>query len=132
MSIHSISNLDKFSEALNRLEIALAQPDSAELSIDGTIQRFEFCFELAWKAIKDILLQAEGIDAKSPKSALKEAYALKWLENETLWLQMLDDRNNSSHTYDEKLAAQIYHRVKQYYPKMRELLKLLQTKQTNA
>ncbi len=115
MSDTRMTNLEKFSNALTRLDDAIKQPLSNELTIDGTIQRFEFCFELAWKAQKDMLFIKNGIDVPFPKPVLQEAYKAGWIENEALWLDMLKDRNNSSHTYNESLAKAIYERICQHY-----------------
>lgn len=130
--MEKITHLKKFELAMAQLKKAMAEPETLELSIDGTIQRFEFSFELGWKALKDTLHSAEGIEAKSPKAALKEAYALEWITEETLWLNMLEDRNNASHTYDKTLAKIIYTRIKNYYPELYQLMRLLQEKQPHA
>jgi hypothetical protein len=60
--------------------------------VDGTIQRFEFTFELFWKALRRFL-QREGIDTGSPRSTLRHTYRRGLLDHEQLWLDMLDDRN---------------------------------------
>ena len=52
--------LKDFSQALAQLDEAINQPESNPLAIDGTIQRFEFCFELAWKSTQAKLM-LEGI-----------------------------------------------------------------------
>ena len=54
----------------------------------------------------------EGRDCFSPKSCLREAFALDWLQDEGAWLVMLADRNLTSHTYDEELAQAVYTRLK--------------------
>ena len=105
----SLQNLGK---ALERLQEALAEPSNNSLIIDGTIQRFEFVLELFWKTMKR-LMEFEGIaDVSSPRDVLKKAYALRWLSDETPWLQMLRDRNLTSHIYDEAQATEIYLHIK--------------------
>ncbi|WP_058306377.1 nucleotidyltransferase substrate binding protein [Gracilibacillus massiliensis] len=112
----SASNLEK---SLLRLEEALHENQNNSLIVDGTIQRFEFTIELYWKTLKR-LLQVEGIVAKTPKETLKEAYQVGWLENEKAWLQMLRDRNETSHTYNEELAIQIVENIQGYFPEMKK------------
>jgi nucleotidyltransferase substrate binding protein (TIGR01987 family) len=97
-----------FSKALERFGEALAEDQSNPLAIDGSIQRFEFCFELGWKLIKKLLMDVEGIEALSPKRALQFAYQVGWIDDEVLWLKMLNDRNLTSHTYREDYALEIY------------------------
>lgn len=125
---NKITNLKKFEDALAQLQKALLEPETAELSIDGTIQRFEFSFELGWKATKDLLLKTQGIDTKSPKPTLQEAYRIGWIKDEVLWVAMLEDRNNTSHTYDKELARAIYRRIKDTYTAaLKQLLNHLKT-----
>ena len=110
--------LDAFGRALDRLDEALGIPPDAPLALDGTIQRFEFAFELAWKTLKDALT-VEGVDARTPRESLREAFGAGWLESEAVWLEMLSDRHRSSHIYDEAAAVEIYARVRGYAPVLR-------------
>ena len=82
--------------ALARLREVLAQPEN-DVSRDAAIQRFEFCFELAWKAIQE-QARDEGVDCQSPKSCLKPAFKNSWILDEPAWLAMLVDRNQIAHT----------------------------------
>lgn len=50
--------LDNFSKSLDRLEEAFEE-EGYTLTLDGTIKRFEFTFEMAWKALKKFLLYEE-------------------------------------------------------------------------
>lgn len=105
----SLQNLEK---AVGRLKEALSEPDDSSLIIDGTIQRFEFVLELFWKTMKRVM-EFEGITSvSSPRDVLKKAYELNWLEDEAPWLQMLRDRNLTSHIYDEAQAKEIYEHIK--------------------
>jgi nucleotidyltransferase substrate binding protein (TIGR01987 family) len=93
------SHLDSFNKALRRLAEALDAPPG-DLVRDASIQRFEFTFELAWKAIKNTAT-VEGLECMSPCSCLKLAFGQGWVDDEPIWLAMLEDRNRASHTYDE-------------------------------
>ncbi len=117
----------KIQQSLNNLENALARlkegleiknPD--QLYIDGIIQRFEFSLELFWKTLKR-LLESEGINSDTPKNTLKEAYQIGWIKDETAWLQMLNDRNLTSHVYDADTARRIYEDIKKYFPEMHKI-----------
>lgn len=116
--------MDNLENALKRLEEALKEGQSNRLFIDGTIQRFEFTVELFWKTFKR-LLELEGIKTKTPKETLKQAYAVGWFQNEELWLEMLQDRNETSHAYDEDKALQIYKHIMDYAPEMKRTFKML-------
>lgn len=118
----SFTNLKK---ALGRLEEALNEDQENSLIVDGTIQRFEFTIEIYWKTLKRLLF-SEGIEAKTPRETLKEAYQVGWLQNEQAWLQMLKDRNETSHIYDEKMARNILDNIIKYFPEMKETFQKLE------
>lgn len=101
---------DSYVSSLNRLEEAINSSKNEDNSvlIDGTIQRFEFVMELAWKLIKQYLEYEEIGEFNSPRSAIKEAYKIGIIENGEIWLDMITDRNLTSHTYDEETANNIY------------------------
>ncbi|TFD96997.1 HI0074 family nucleotidyltransferase substrate-binding subunit [Jeotgalibacillus sp. R-1-5s-1] len=115
--LNSLNNLEL---AIARLEEALSEDATNPLIVDGTIQRFEFTIELFWKTLKRAL-QSEGIETKTPKEALKEAYQAGWLNDESAWLQMLKDRNETLHTYNEELAREILAHIHQYFPEMKRV-----------
>ena len=119
-------------KVLSALKIAIDKPIQEDLlNVDGTIQRFEFSIELFWKLLKRILA-TKGIEVQYPKDVLRQAYAGKLIDNETLWLSMLQDRNLTSHTYNEDLALEIYARIKTYYPVLKKTLDLLKEKYLTA
>ncbi len=111
---------ESFSKAVGRLGEALSGPPDA-LRQDAAIQRFEFCFELAWKCVQETA-RTEGLDCASPKDCLKAAYRKGWLKDEHGWLAMLEDRNRTSHTYDERLAAEVFSRLPQHQILLQSLL----------
>ena len=76
-------------------------PDALnQLEKEGVIQRFEYCFELAWKTIKDYLEAGGYVFAiVTPRQVLKDAYGAKILDDGQVWIDMLDHRNLLSHTY---------------------------------
>jgi nucleotidyltransferase substrate binding protein (TIGR01987 family) len=75
--------------------------------------------EFFLKFLKKIL-EFHGLEVFFPKDILQEAYAGHLIDDDTLWLQMLNDRNLTSHTYDQKLADQIYANIKTYFPVLKK------------
>lgn len=110
-----------------RLEEALQESMDNPLAIDGTIQRFEFCFELSWKTLK-IYLEEDGILCNSPKSCLKEAYTAQIIFDEAGWLELLEARNLTVHVYDQKMAEKIYSSIKKRHSLFKELIISLEGK----
>ncbi len=82
---------------------------------DAAIQRFEYTFEATWKAAQAYLTR-EGLDATSPRSAIRNSFQAGALSEEDaqLALEMLSDRNRSVHTYNEGLALTIFSRLETY------------------
>lgn len=101
---------DDLGLALDRLDEAVARGADDPLVVDGTIQRFEFTFELAWKLIARLLAR-QGIEVASPCAALRQAHRQGWLDDEGSWLRMLEDRNLTSHAYRESMARAIHGRL---------------------
>jgi len=98
--------------AIQRLEESVLAPKS-DIVRDSAIQRFEFTFELAWKALQ-LYLENQGLESGSPRQAIKNAFQQGIFRDEQeteAWLKMLEDRNLTSHTYQEKLAEDIYSRI---------------------
>ena len=102
--------------ALNRLEDALKKDLDDDIIIDGIIQRFEFTFEQAWKVMK-LYLEDQGIldEALAPRSTIKCAYKHKLIDDGDIWIEMMLDRNRTSHMYDESTAVSIVGHVKDKY-----------------
>lgn len=115
--------LTAYETALERLSEVLAEPESA-ITRDAAIKRFEFTFELLWKSLQRFF-RGQGIACNSPKGCLKEAFAFGLIENNPLWLRMIDDRNLTVHTYNEALAIEIYQHLKDYMPLSNQVLQAL-------
>ncbi|MEG2338418.1 MAG: nucleotidyltransferase substrate binding protein [Clostridium sp.] len=105
-----------FTNALNRLEEATNKDLNDDIIIDGIIQRFEFTFELGWKMMK-LYLEDQGVvdEALAPRSTIKCAFKYKVIDDSQVWIDMMLDRNRTSHMYDEELAVSIVTRVKESY-----------------
>lgn len=102
-----------YKNALLRLHESLEESkENDSLTVrDGVIQRFEFTAELAWKTMREYLLLQEITEINSPKSVLSEAFNNNVITDDSGWLQILRDRNSTSHIYDEESAADIYERI---------------------
>lgn len=109
--------LDKFQQACSRLQESLASytnnPD--DTMRDGVIQRFEFCVELAWKTLREKFIYDGNIELDSPRPVIKKAFADKLITDEEGWLDLLTDRNLTSHLYDAETAQEVFERIKGKY-----------------
>ncbi len=105
--------IEKLQNAFFRLKQG-TESAQEELEKDGVIQRFEFTFELLWKALK-IYLEFKGIQTKTPRDSLKEAFRIQLIDKEEIFLNMLEDRNKTSHIYDQQTSEEIFERIKTEY-----------------
>ena len=113
--------MKKTGDALARLHEVAIRDELSDLERDGFIQRFEFCFEILWKCAKDYLRDVEGLDAASPKKVIRMSREVGLLTDEETEqaLDMANDRNQTSHMYDEQMAIELVERIKGYDALMR-------------
>lgn len=103
--------LQDYHRAMKRLRVAVnSKPDANGIYLDATIQRFEFCFELAWKLMK-AMLDYEGIEADSPRGSIREGWKQSMIDSAEDWLSMLEQRNICPHAYSESIAWDIYEKI---------------------
>lgn len=104
---------ETFSKHLAVLRRAPEEDLENEFIISGIIDKFFIQFELGWKLLKE-LLAYEGkpaAESGSPRQIIKAAYCCYDFIEEPVWLDMLKDRNNAAHNYDEKEAAELVKRI---------------------
>ncbi len=71
--------------------------------------------ELAWKTLQDILNSRGYPNIKGPKPVIKQAFRDGIINNGQDWINMLEDRNKTSHLYDESLALRIFKDIQNLY-----------------
>lgn len=80
----------------------------------GLIQFFEMTFELSWKTLKDYL-EAQGFQVASPRQTLKQAFQAGLIKKGNAWIEALDDRNLTTHLYDEATSRKVEKLIKKKY-----------------
>ena len=109
-----------FQLALSRLEdgVNLArQRPLSELEKQGLIQAFEFTHELAWNVMKDYFAYQGNPSIMGSRDAVREAFDKGLLEGGDGWMEMIKSRNQTSHTYNQKVADSIVERIlESYFP----------------
>ena len=98
---------------------------SSKLERDGCIQRFEFCYELAWKTMKRFL-NARGIEANSPKVTFREAARERLIDDPEKWFDFLKMRNSTVHVYSEEETISIFNKLSGFQAELDKLIKNLQ------
>lgn len=100
-----MKKLDNFSNRLTILRNAdFKLADNNDIYRTGVIGQFNLTFELAWKALQEILRLhgAEEADTGSPREILQLGYKLGFVNDSAVWLLMLKKRNTSVHIYNEQ------------------------------
>ena len=99
-----MKKLDNFSNCLKVLKNAdFEAADNNEIYRTGVVGQFNLAFELAWKALQEIL-KLHGVDdasTGSPREILQLAYKFGFINDSAVWLMMLKKRNTSVHIYNE-------------------------------
>lgn len=112
---------ENFCAALtNMKEIYNYLPPYDTVVLTGLVGLYEICFEQSWKMMKE-LLEAHGFEegaTGSPKIILKTAYQAHMIQDETLWLQALQERNNVTHSYNQNIALSIVEKAKDDFYEM--------------
>ncbi|HDH31649.1 MAG TPA: DUF86 domain-containing protein [Candidatus Wolfebacteria bacterium] len=119
--------IKQFQKAVQRLDEVL-QEKKTNIVRDSAIQRFEFTFDLAWKTIKAFLEDNQGLSCLSPKDCFKEAFRQKLIDYEDIWLDVLSLRNKTVHTYNEKLAEEVYSHLFKILPYFQKLLEKIKSR----
>jgi nucleotidyltransferase substrate binding protein (TIGR01987 family) len=89
----------------------------SQLEKQGVIQAFEFTHELAWNMLKDFLRDQGNQNIKGSKDVTREAFKVELIQDGEQWMAMIQSRNISSHTYDERTAEQLVDVIiHSYYP----------------
>ncbi|MGZ9164741.1 MAG: nucleotidyltransferase substrate binding protein [Anaerolineales bacterium] len=113
-----IQRFSHFTKALSQLRdaVALAQERPlSKLEEQGLIQAFEFTHELAWNTLKDFLEERGVQNLYGSRDATREAFKTGLIENGEAWMNMIQSRNLTSHTYDETIAAEIASAIRATY-----------------
>ncbi|MER0171076.1 MAG: nucleotidyltransferase [Nitrosomonas sp.] len=109
-----------YQKALLQLQGAVelsSQRALTSLEKQGVIQAFEFTHELAWNMLKDFLQDQGNQTIKGSKDATREAFKVELISDGEQWMAMIQSRNISSHTYDERIAERLVEVIiRDYYP----------------
>lgn len=117
IDVRWMQRFQNFQKALIQLEQAVLLGESRELSNlekQGTIQAFEFTHELAWKTLKDFL-QTRGNKIYGSRDATRKAFKNGLIQDGETWMEMIESRSLSSHTYNESVANEIVDKIASSY-----------------
>ncbi len=134
--------LSKLSQAIEYIKLNLIEKDKSvddgdlgfvldEIIKEGLIQRFEYTHELAWNVMKDYAAYQGNVNIGGSRDASREAFQLKLISDGKVWMDMIGSRNQTSHTYNEETADEIYFKIlNEYYPAFLEFHKNMEVKRS--
>lgn len=85
----------------------------------GFIKSFEFTYELAWNLMRDYSLYQGHQEIRGSRDAIRLALSMDLISDGETWMDMLESRNITSHTYDDNTAEEIMKKIAfRYFPAM--------------
>lgn len=93
---------ESFRNSLAALEEIKERDLNDSFILSGAGAKFNITFDLAWKVMKDIVIQRFAVvdfPKGSPREVLRKAYEFQLISDDT-WMDMLRDRNDLTHDYD--------------------------------
>jgi nucleotidyltransferase substrate binding protein (TIGR01987 family) len=123
-------SVQEYEKALHSLDEALTMyasfidEGSKKLARDACIQRFEFCVELGWKVSAKVM----GTNSTAANTVIREMARDGLIDNPEDWFSFVVARNESSHTYDEKVALKVFAVISQFLPNGLVLLSKLKAR----
>ena len=130
MTLH----VESFEKAIASLDAALKQVKN-EFIRDSVIQRFEQPYELAWKLLARQLetdLGKETVDIFSRKELFRIGAQKGFIDDVAQWILYHNCRNITSHTYNDKVAEDVYNAAINFLPDARKLLVKLNERKNSS
>jgi nucleotidyltransferase substrate binding protein (TIGR01987 family) len=113
--IRWIQRFYNFNKAVDRIKRFIEKGELNEFEEQGLIKAFEYTYELSWKAIKDFYEHQGETTLQGARDAFRIAFNRGLISEGKLWMQMIDDRNQTSHTYNEEIAQKIIKNIEEQY-----------------
>jgi len=125
-SLYNYKNaLEKFISVIDRKN-EFEEQGFGDIYLDIIVKRFEFTYEMAWKTLKRYL-SFLGIEVKSPRQSFQEGYSAGIIKEEEVWLDMIEQRNMSSHIYSFDEISYILEKLSSYKKGFLDLKNTIET-----
>ena len=113
-----MKKLDNFTNCLDVLADAdFKMAETNDIYRTGVIGQFNLTFELAWKALQEIMRKhgVEDVSTGSPREILQLGYKFGFIDNSEIWLLMLKKRNTSVHIYNEEEVDELITQIRDIF-----------------
>lgn len=122
---NKISNFNSALKRLSEANVEFKRNKKNGLYRDALIKRFEFTFELSWKCLKEYL-EFNGVPVRdTPRDIIKTSFQRYLINDEQVWLDMIDARNKTAHIYKEEQAIAVAEDISVKFVKALSALKEL-------
>ena len=117
-----LTNYTRAFQSLTEAVELSQQRGLSALEQQGLIQSFEFTHELAWKMLKDYLEYQGVSNIIGSRDASRVAFQNALIQDGEVWMQMIAARNQTSHTYNLKIAQSVVESIlNRFYPAFKQL-----------
>ena len=106
METRWVQRFENYKQALSNLSETIdciQKKGNSKIYTMALIQAFEMTFELGWRTLKDYL-EYSGIMVNTPRNSIKEAFKMNFINDGQGWIEMMEARNKTVHTYKEEFA----------------------------
>jgi nucleotidyltransferase substrate binding protein (TIGR01987 family) len=111
-----------YQKGFAQLQKFIDKGDLSDLEKQGLIKAFEYTYELGWNTLKDFLTYRGQTDIYGSRDAIRKAFTANLITDGEGWMDMLQSRNKTSHTYNEETAEEITNAVlTRYYSLFKQL-----------
>ncbi|MCK5029262.1 MAG: nucleotidyltransferase substrate binding protein [Bacteroidales bacterium] len=127
--IRWIQRFSNYKKALDQLREFVMLKELSKFEKQGLIKSFEYTYELGWNTIKDYLYYQGNPDVSGSRDTIREGFKQNLISDGDGWMEMLQSRNRTSHTYDEDTAEEIVSQIlTKYFHLFEELLETFSNK----
>ena len=106
METRWVQRFENYKQALSNLSETIdciQKEGNSKIYTMALTQAFQMTFELGWKILKDYL-EYSGIMVNTPRDSIKEAFKMNFINDGQGWIEMMEARNKTVHTYKEEFA----------------------------
>ena len=114
--IRWLQRFNNYKKALSQLQKFIAEEKLNDLEKQGLIQSFEYTYELAWNVMKDYFTYVQAVESiGGSRDAIRLAFRNGLIQDGANWMDMIESRIKSSHTYNEEILISICDKIFNVY-----------------
>lgn len=101
--------------------------DKSTMSITASIKAFEYTYELAWKALRKVLIDVYGNRsfAESPRPTFHKAFENNLIKDLNFWMSCIEKRNETSHCYEDEMSEDVYNFLPDFLIELNKVIEIL-------